>query len=214
MSDEKKGLKGFPSFEKNPTSEPQQIKELAIGYVDEWMKVMEIQNDVLVGENMERGKQVSVIDRLSFIKLFPDAQTDIMRLSSSGISVLSYIFNNLPKLKDEVVIEPKAFDVFYQKVFQGKDSRMVCYRGIVNLLQFKFIYRKIGESVYFIDVNKFYNGNRTKIEWVATIQNKLKSKEFVSPKEVAFNGIVAKEKKKIDKQALIRTQRKMDEGNG
>jgi len=97
-------------------------------------------------------------DTLQFKKVFNESLDTIKDFSTSAIKVWCYILNELPIRRDVVTVVIEDC-----KKFTGYASDVPIYRGIVELLEKEFIYRKVGSTTeYFINVNKYYNGDRTK----------------------------------------------------
>jgi hypothetical protein len=69
--------------------------------------------------------------------------------------VLCYVLKNLGVKRDEVNI-----DIIECMTFTGYKSKVNIYIGIVELLDKKLIFRKVGSGNYFINVNSYYNGSR------------------------------------------------------
>lgn len=182
------GVKDYESYSVNPSSSKNRIQGLSIGAQLERQRITDILTDEVISDKITKGDKVLVKDKATFIKLFGEAQIDIVKLNSSGIAVLSYIFSCLGKCMDDVHIDNEEFGSFYNSIegFEGKDSKMVCYRGILNLLLHKLIYRRVGEGHYFINVNKFFNGDRTKVDWVTEINKRLDAGENVKQSEVKY----------------------------
>lgn len=198
MKDEKKSLRDFERFKDNPTSGRHKIDGLIIGSQHEnkqgYIRVDE--DSELVEDIIIEGWNVRVFDRFQFVKLFPDAQNELVKLSSAGIAVFSYIMVHLKKQQDQILINATLFGEWYKKIDGCSDAncKMICYRGIIDLLNHRFIFMKVGEGSYFINVNKFFNGKRLKIDWVDEINIKLKNGENVPKKAVAYDENYKKSK--------------------
>lgn len=189
MSGKKKNLKLFPRYEENPSSGRHKIVGLSIGTRPVPIDKQIVRDDELVEEFTENGWRVRVWDSKQFVKLFPDGQADLVKLGSSGIAVFCYILLHLKKLQDQVTILPLAFGEWY-RCLEGcseSNTKMICYRGIIDLLNNEFLYLKVGEGSYFININKFFNGDVRKVAWVAEIDDKLKNNVPVSKKAVEYD---------------------------
>lgn len=183
-------LKGFPRYDDNPSSERHKVEGLFIGTYNDSKKGYVVNDgDDVVEDVIVDGWRVRVFDRFQFVKLFPDAQLDLVKLSSPGIAVFSYVVLNLKKQQDQIVINSTLFGEWYRKLegCEKANVKMICYRGILDLLKHKLIFMKTGEGSFFINVNKFFNGTRVKIPWVAEINEKLENGESVPKKAVEFN---------------------------
>lgn len=99
-------------------------------------------------------------DNLRYTKLFRGAELDIAELGATSVGVLMHIISEIKMGKDEVKIDAAELAV----KLNYSSSRSV-YNGIFGLLKKEFIYRKTGnDGVYFINVNKFFNGNRVALK--------------------------------------------------
>jgi hypothetical protein len=98
---------------------------------------------------------VNVIDSKEYRKLYVDELDTIKDLSTSGLKVLCYVLKNIGVKKDDITIV--LSDCLE---FTGYKSKVNVYNGIIELLNKKILYRKVGSSNYFINVNTFYNGKR------------------------------------------------------
>lgn len=183
-----KKLKDFPRYEENPTASKHKIIGLDILPESYAQKNIVLDGGVIVEEFIEKGYSVRVYDTLQFVKLFPDAQKDLIKLSSSGIALFTFILINLKQMQEQIILMPEYFAEWYNELpgYEDANARMVFYRGVINLLENKFIFLKVGEGSYFINVNKFFNGDRRKISWVDEISDKLKDGVQVSRREVAY----------------------------
>jgi hypothetical protein len=183
-----KKLKDFPRYEENPTASKHKIIGLDILPASEAQKRIVLDGGVIMEEYMEKGYTIKVYDTLQFVKLFPDAQKDLIKLSSSGIALFTFILINLKQMQEQIILLPEHFAEWYNGLpdYEETNARMVFYRGVINLLENKFVFLKVGEGSYFINVNKFFNGDRRKIDWVGEIAHKLKEGGHVARKEVAY----------------------------
>jgi hypothetical protein len=99
---------------------------------------------------------VSVIDAKEYRKLYVEELTIIKELSTAGLKVLCYILKNIGAKKDDIAIHLQDC-----LEFTGYKSKVNVYNGIIELLDKKLLFRKVGSGNYFINVNSFYNGKRT-----------------------------------------------------
>jgi hypothetical protein len=77
-------------------------------------------------------------------------------LSIPALKVFCFILLNLERNQEEISIDTKEN---MEEI--GYTTRTPIYTGIIELLEKEFIFRKTGSyPVYFINRNKFYNGDR------------------------------------------------------
>lgn len=97
-----------------------------------------------------------VVDVWKYKKIYDTAFKDISDMSSPAIKVLCFILVNLAKNQETIDISADG-----NKEEIGYKSKIPVYQGICELLEKEFIFRKLGTtSKYFINRNKFYNGDR------------------------------------------------------
>lgn len=186
--DKVKNFKDFARYEDNPTSGIHLVEDIDILPVEEQLKVKALDDDVVMDEYYEKGVRIRVYDRKTFVKIFDGAKNELVNLSSSGIAMFSFIISNLKKQQDQIAIIPELFGKWYNSLagYEKADFKMVCYRGVINLLENKFIFLKVGEGSYFINVNKFFNGRREKLPWLAEIDKRLEKGEHIPRKAVSY----------------------------
>lgn len=117
--------------------------------------------------NIETGEEVNYqemgvhdnrnIDSREYRKVYVDGLPSIALLSSSGLKVWCYVLARIIARKDEVGINMEDC-----MEYTGYKTRTNVYSGIVNLLEHKLLFRKIGSGVFYININLFFNGNRIK----------------------------------------------------
>jgi hypothetical protein len=88
--------------------------------------------------------------------LYVEELTIIKELSTAGLKVLCYVLKNIGAKKDDIAIHLQDC-----LEFTGYKSKVNVYNGIIELLDKKLLFRKVGSGNYFINVNSFYNGKRT-----------------------------------------------------
>lgn len=104
---------------------------------------------------LAREKKVKV-DTLAFRKIFTDALPVIMKFKVPTIKVLGYILTKIEVGRDDVEVNMKECAAMCEY-----SSPVNVYKGLFELLQCEMIYRKAGHSsIYFINVNYIFNGNR------------------------------------------------------
>lgn len=94
-------------------------------------------------------------DGAVYIKVYHPTFSIIKDFNSSEIKVWCFISTILKPKKDEITL-----NISDCKDYTGYSSDVNIYKGILGLLEKKFIYRKTGSGNYFIDVNMFFNGRR------------------------------------------------------
>ncbi len=96
-----------------------------------------------------------IVDKKEYRKIYVEELETIKELTTSGLKVLCYVLKNIGVKKDAITIHLQdCMD------FTGYKSKVNVYSGIVDLLEKKILYRKVGSSNYFININCFYSGNR------------------------------------------------------
>ncbi len=143
-----------------------------------------------------------LVDKSNFAKvIITDLLSWSRDLSYAGYRMLMYILSNLGTNDDRVRISI----VECRELFDLRSNTMI-YQGLENLLANRFIFRsKEGSTVYFINRNKIYNGDRVK-EANKDFENKewYKKKDIAMPK---FDEIM-KSKKNYSKAIRDVTNRK------
>ena len=95
-------------------------------------------------------------DALPYKKIFDKSLPEVMSLSSSGLRVWCYLLSELKPRQDYVTLNLEDC-----KSFTSYSSNVAVYKGLIELLDKKFIFKKVGAaSTYFININYFYNGKR------------------------------------------------------
>ena len=95
------------------------------------------------------------IDAKKYVKLYIEELDNIKDLSTAGLKVLCYIFKNIGIKKDDIsIVLSDCME------FTGYKSKVNVYNGIIELLDKKIIFRRVGSGNYFININSFYNGHR------------------------------------------------------
>lgn len=168
----KKKLADFESLTNNPYQEklkplfkigwrridPEKAKQVVDTDSGEVLFISEVGNvKLLLNDNSE------------FTKLFAAANTEIPKLNTQGLKMLTHIFTLIKKDVDWIKIDmPCALK------WCGFSSRTQLYNGIISLLDNKFICRKTGgANEYYINVNFFFNGKRTNLEFGHNLKSRL-----------------------------------------
>lgn len=94
-------------------------------------------------------------DIREYRKLYVEELDTIKELTTAGLKVLCYVLKNIGVEKDSLVIHLQDC-----MEFTGYKSKVNVYGGIADLLERQILYRKVGVSNYFININCFYSGDR------------------------------------------------------
>lgn len=94
-------------------------------------------------------------DPVPYVKVFTNALNLIKDFTSPEMKVWCFISSILVPKSDSIIL-----NISDCKDFTGYTSDANIYKGIIGLLDKKVIFRKIGNSNYFINVNMFFNGKR------------------------------------------------------
>ncbi len=115
--------------------------------------------------------KVVLKDNTEFTKFFGAGCQAMLKLSSRGSRLLAYLLTIIKRDKDEVCI-----DVTLAQEWCGYSSRTQVYAGIESLLDCNFICRKTGTGgEYYINVNYFFNGKRTNLQFGTDLKSRLVS---------------------------------------
>jgi hypothetical protein len=115
--------------------------------------------------DIKKGEFV-LTDNEQFTKLYTPIYDQIRKLPTPGVKMLSYVLYLASKNTEWVKISTTL-----AKEWCGYDSSSNVYLGIASLLEHKFICRKIGNnSEYFININYFFNGQRTCLDYAEMIR--------------------------------------------
>lgn len=108
-------------------------------------------------------------DNSEFTKLFAAANNEIPKLTTQGLKMLTYIFTLIKKDVDWIKVDGSS-----AMEWCGFSSRTQLYNGLISLLEHKFICRKTGgANEYYINVNYFFNGKRTNLEYGKDMKSRL-----------------------------------------
>ncbi len=171
IESQKKGIKDYATFDVN------QFKPIGIE-----TKAVKKKGGTWTGYNVDKEEYFggqspdvvfdAVIDTAHFVKLFRESILDIPKLSIPAYRLVHYIMFNLGKDQDFVTINVNDFlDMFgYNKPekVQGlptpQRNTVHYYRAVAELLKKEYICKKSGRpQSFFINMNKIFNGDRTKL---------------------------------------------------
>lgn len=108
-------------------------------------------------------------DITEFTKLYGPALTQIHKLSTPGIRMLTYICTLIKKDTDWIKIEPSM-----AMEWCGYDSRTPVYTGLCSLLEHSFVCRKTGGNMeYYINVTYFFNGKRSNLDFGSELKERV-----------------------------------------
>lgn len=148
-------LTDFPSYEKNPSILLERdIKKRNYIEQGEVKIFVNPQGEEELYQSLGKDKYYTT-DAREYRKIYVEQLGCIKELSNPALKVLCYILKELKPRVDEIAI---LIDDCMK--FTGYESKVNIYKGLVELLNRKLIYRKVGTGTYFIDINSFYNGNR------------------------------------------------------
>jgi len=165
-------INNFPSFLENPSSVVK-LKGVSVGgaKLDDPSVVVDEGGEVVARIQKLANGAKKIYDNKHFVKVFNDSFDDLAKLSNSGMRVLVYIWKNVKRDKDEIYIDAK---VCAEEC--GYTTKVSVYDGIADLLANDFIFRGVGgNGRYFINVEKFFNGDRTKLDPLKELQKQLDS---------------------------------------
>lgn len=147
-------LSDFETYRSNPTI-PVGVVTRDIRDEGDIMETITADGEAMFVRKLGSAKTVRN-DTLPYKKVYNDAFPTIKDFSSCGLKVWCFIVASLKPREDEVFIEIEDC-----KLYTGYTSDMAIYRGIIELLDKKFLFRKTGSnSSFFINVNMFFNGKR------------------------------------------------------
>lgn len=153
----KRSLIDYEVYEINP--EPVKDMQWVYSSSKERSMMATLETGKVVNLTIADKSKFFLVDKSNFAKVII---TDLLlwsrELSYAGYRMLMYILSNLGTNDDRVRISI----VECRDLFNLRSNTMI-YQGLENLLSNRFIFRsKEGSSVYFINRNKIYNGDRVK----------------------------------------------------
>jgi len=156
-----KGIRDLPRFNKNPYVK-EYINELRTGYSTtrigkrESLMIHEPDSD-RHGEIVSQTiiKEVKIIEKASFIKLFHDEIERIYALPKNAAKVFQYICDNLVMNSDEIYLWTEDM----VKTCGYTDQQQV-NKALVTLTEYGFIAPTPKPYLWFINVNIFFMGDR------------------------------------------------------
>lgn len=118
-------------------------------------------------------------DNHNFVKFFRESSDDVRKLNTASVKVLMYAFDTMVRDSDVIVLEYKQAEIYYTAMGLDIDcSEDTFRRGILGLIEAGLIYRKTGgDNRYFVNVNKFFVGERTKLQLFKDVTEKMNSKD-------------------------------------
>lgn len=151
-------IKEYPTYVENPI-EIKGIKKKIIPGKERTLTTDEETGERIIIEKAAPSKTF-LVDESKRISIYDGPLLDLLpNISTSGLFVLSYIFKNLPKNKDVILLYPSAI----MEYFNHKTST-VYYRGVSDLLGYEILFRKRKSSVeFFINTEMFFYGDRSKL---------------------------------------------------
>lgn len=167
----RKNLNDYPASEVNPSLE-KKLHGINIGEVKleglVQQLVDEADGSVLKQYTLLDNGSRRVLDKLEFIKLYVDSWDYLPVLSNAGLRLLVHIFKIVKMNRDSfsLSIEDACKACGYKNVAS-------LYLAIIDLLENKFIFKKVGRHEYFLNVNMIFNGKRTALEPLRKLQGRL-----------------------------------------
>ena len=148
-----KGIKDFESKAENPFSFPTEIEYRTRRATSVSLTDPETGETKVMNLN-DGGSEGYFQDNRTFTKLFGDGAIRLQYLSAAGLKILHYIMANLRPNTELVTLPPARLALAL-----GYSKSKAIYDGIVNLLENRFIAKRVGnDSEYYINYNFFFNG--------------------------------------------------------
>jgi hypothetical protein len=160
MNEEKRlKISDFDSSSFTPYKEIWGVKLTIIEGVKKSVEIIDINTGESTQNEMLTSSRVNFKDRLEYVKLFRNSFDELMEMNTMGMKVLLYILKYLPKDTESITLNLDSV-----KDFAGYKNKKNVLDGIIELLDKGYISRKTGgDGSYWINPNKFFNGDRTKI---------------------------------------------------
>lgn len=120
------------------------------------------------------------VDALRYIKLYMSSLQDIAMLTEPGKKLLFYLMSKVKPNVLEVIVNVDEFLDWakYKPNPAGTRSKTHYYRGIKELLDKDYIARKkYYGNIFYINVNRFFNGDRIKAKSILKKQQAKREKE-------------------------------------
>jgi hypothetical protein len=148
-------IKDFQTYKTNPTIPDGIIYKDYVIKEDEIEMVIPSTGEVGIFRKASQLKNIKH-DSLEYVKVYKGGLLKVRDLNTPALKVWTYILANLTPKRDEVAVYMKDC-----MEYTGYTNPPPIYKGIVELLEKEFLFRKVGtESAYFINSNFFFNGKR------------------------------------------------------
>lgn len=99
------------------------------------------------------------VDVLPYRKIFVNVIDDLRDFNAPGLKIFCYILLHLKEGMIDILLPPKQV-----MQYANWKTTVPYYRGLTELLAKDIIARQVGSTArYFINVNKFFNGDRRKL---------------------------------------------------
>lgn len=148
-------LKDFETFKENPTIKEGIIMREYLVKANEVPMVNTETGEYGVFKKIDSTKQLAH-DTLQYTKVYNNSLSSIKDFSNPALKVWVYILANLTPRKEDITINMKEC-----MEYTGYLNIPNVYKGIIELLEKNFIFRKTGnDNTYFINSNYFFNGKR------------------------------------------------------
>lgn len=156
-NEKKKSFRDYPDYRENPF-----LKGLNEGLSTKYKKDVIatkkgshiIDKDGTVEEDALFISRTKTVDADQFVKIFGKGIAEWFNLSTPASRVFMYIIS-IAKYDDKVI-----FDMSDCKEHSGYSSKSVIYRALAELVEAKFIAKTQNSSVFFINPEIFYKGDR------------------------------------------------------
>jgi hypothetical protein len=153
--------RGFPVYGINPS-----VREVAPSLRDKRPVRIERDNKMMIynpadgqifGEGDLAFVQREVVDKSKFIKVYLDDLRSMFDLSKTGQRIFQLVWEQLREAvnQDKVELNPRIAKM------NGMDvSERAFQKGVRELLEKEFVFMSLIDGVYYINMARFFNGNR------------------------------------------------------
>ncbi|MDD5229659.1 MAG: hypothetical protein PHN45_10780 [Methylococcales bacterium] len=157
---EKKSRRGFKIYAENPS-----VEEACFNSKTGKRRISNRTEEELAYITLPDGERLAeahfyekvTVDKTQFIKLYIQGVKALQGLSSAGTKVFEFLYCEMQKKisNDKVCLHYNNID---QKELQISERTL--HRGITELLEKEFIFESNLPSIYFVNVNYLFNGDR------------------------------------------------------
>ncbi len=152
-----KGVKEFPTWGENPYLNGLIIpsRNKTIGMSNKQLNLFDPKTGEIEEKNISFLGLRKRVDTEEFVKIYKAQVQALFELSNRGIKVFGYFMEAL-RINSDLVI----FDLKECKEYTGYSSKESVIRGVAELLDKQFIARTDAHYKYYINPEKFFNGDR------------------------------------------------------